>query len=142
MNIILNYIVNHTFVDVPGDPIVRKWESLGLLDDMDGRAKSEMAHIFENGARLLISKFNTDPPPGEEDFISSFFPVLRRLYSTKGYKDYERIWNEFHTFVHKYINIIEEVSLLNDDAVLWAVRAFCDEYEEGLFKTNLEIMKI
>ena len=66
--------------------VVQRWESLGLLDGLPVLQKTELAQIFDNATRLMLSEraIRKIPNKVSEMYDNFYIPVCRRLYKRVG----------------------------------------------------------
>jgi hypothetical protein len=67
---------------------IQRWEVLGLLDGLPIREKSELAQIYDNATRLLLSNRTLSKVPKNiaDTMDDVFIPICRRLYKRVGTK--------------------------------------------------------
>ena len=65
---------------------IQRWEVLGLLDGLPIREKSELAQIYDNATRLLLSNRTLSKVPKNitDTMDDVFIPICRRLYKRVG----------------------------------------------------------
>ena len=61
------------------ESITSRWESLGFLEGLEGQIKENVATLFENEAKLLLSEATASDNSGS--FETVVFPILRRVFS-------------------------------------------------------------
>ncbi len=59
--------------------VLERWETLGLLEGLDGYAKENVAQLFENQASFLINEATSLGAEGS--FETVVFPIVRRVFS-------------------------------------------------------------
>lgn len=66
--------------------VIQRWESLGLLEGLTTWEKEEMAQIYDNATKLLLSERSVKLLPQEisEIYDNVYIPVCRRLYRRVG----------------------------------------------------------
>jgi hypothetical protein len=66
--------------------VIQRWESLGLLEGLTLWEKEEMAQIYDNATKLLLSERSVKLLPQEisEIYDNVYIPVCRRLYRRVG----------------------------------------------------------
>lgn len=116
--------------------VVQRWENTGLLYGLPLYEKQELAPIYDNVARILLSKFDSgDVPRNISDLMDSvMFPICRRLY--------RRVGSDFNIekMVSKLISsVAEHQEILNKPIVDKAVNPlvefcveFADTYEDEI----------
>lgn len=57
----------------------QRWENLGLTEGLDGHNKENIATLFENQAKLLLSEATSSDSSGS--FETVVFPLVRRIFS-------------------------------------------------------------
>lgn len=63
---------------------IEKWEKWGLLERLEGEQKKECAICFEQMARYLLCKPDSER---DETFETVVFPIIRRVLTGEGRKD-------------------------------------------------------
>jgi len=58
---------------------IKKWDSLGFLDGLDGHQKDNIAQLYENQASYLINEAAVSDASGS--FETVVFPIIRRVFS-------------------------------------------------------------
>lgn len=116
--------------------VVQRWENTGLLYGLPLYEKQELAPIYDNVARILLSKFDSgDVPRNISDLMDSvMFPICRRLY--------RRVGSDFNIekMVSKLISsVAEHQEILNKPIIDKAVNPlvefcveFADTYEDEI----------
>lgn len=61
------------------EEVIRRWDSLGLLEGLEGHNKESIAQLFENEASWLINEATTLGSEGS--FETVVFPIVRRVFS-------------------------------------------------------------
>lgn len=76
--------MNEEFDDILN--VVQRWESLGLLDGLPITEKTELAQIYDNATRLMLSERSIQRIPEEisEIYDNLYLPICRRLYKRVG----------------------------------------------------------
>jgi hypothetical protein len=66
--------------------ILQRWEATGLLDNLPMWEKEELSQLYDNAARLLLSKNATEKLPQFvfEKMNDVMYPIIRRLYRRVG----------------------------------------------------------
>jgi hypothetical protein len=66
--------------------VVQRWESLGLLDGVPILQKTELAQIYDNATRLMLSNTSIKKIPKEVSELVEelYIPICRRLYKRVG----------------------------------------------------------
>jgi hypothetical protein len=66
--------------------VVQRWESLGLLEGLPIQEKVELAQIYDNATRLLLSEISLKKIPKKisDTMDEVFMPICRRLYKRVG----------------------------------------------------------
>jgi len=116
---------------------VNRWEHTGLLYGLPLHEKEELAPIYDNVARLSLSKFDSGEISREvSDLMDNvMFPICRRLYRRVGYNfNIEKMVQELIKKVTE--NKTELVKPLNKDEVKnpiveFAV-VFADTYDDDI----------
>ena len=76
--------MNEEFDDILN--VVQRWEALGLLDGLPITEKTELAQIYDNATRLMLSERSIQKIPEEisEIYDNLYLPICRRLYKRVG----------------------------------------------------------
>lgn len=76
--------MNEEFDDILN--VVQRWEALGLLDGLPITEKTELAQIYDNATRLMLSERSIQRIPEEisEIYDNLYLPICRRLYKRVG----------------------------------------------------------
>ncbi len=61
------------------EEVLRRWDSLGLLEGLEGHGKETVAQLFENEASWLINEATSLGSEGS--FETVVFPIVRRVFS-------------------------------------------------------------
>lgn len=66
--------------------VVQRWEAVGLLDGLPIMEKTELAQIYDNATRLMLSDRSIQKIPEEisEIYDNFYLPICRRLYKRVG----------------------------------------------------------
>jgi len=66
--------------------VVQRWDSLGLLEGLPVWEKEELAQIYDNATKLLLSKNSVNKIPSDvfNIYDNVYIPVCRRLYRRVG----------------------------------------------------------
>ena len=66
--------------------VEERWESLGLLDGIPILQKTELAQIYDNATKLMLSDISIKKIPKEiSELVENFYiPICRRLYKRVG----------------------------------------------------------
>lgn len=122
------------FIDVN---VIQRWESLGLLEGLPIWEKEELAQVYDNATRLLLSD-----KVGKnvfETYSDVYIPICRRLYRRVG------INFNIETMMSK---LLEEVNKVNPESLKFdkkfpeknPVIEFCinfaDSYEDDITNIN------
>lgn len=66
--------------------VVERWEPSGLLDGLPVLEKTELAQIYDNATRLMLSDISIKKIPKNisENYENTLIPICRRLYRRVG----------------------------------------------------------
>jgi hypothetical protein len=66
--------------------VLQRWESLGLLEGLPSWEKEELAQVYDNATRLLLSENSLRKIPSDvfDIYDSVYIPICRRLYRRVG----------------------------------------------------------
>ena len=121
--------------------VVERWEPLGLLEGLPIQEKTELAQIYDNATRLLISEKAVKKIPEDimEIYDNLYIPICRRLYKRVGpYFDLESMMSQLLEVVNKKGKTILEVkpSEPTSNPVVDFCVDFADTYEDELTNKN------
>ena len=121
--------------------VVERWEPLGLLEGLPIQEKTELAQIYDNATRLLISERVVKKIPEDimEIYDNLYIPICRRLYKRVGpYFDLESMMSQLLEVVNKKGKTILEVkpSEPTSNPVVDFCVDFADTYEDELTNKN------
>ncbi len=69
--------------------LVEKWEPYGILDDLSGYEKGNMAQLVENQARQLVTEANrTGTSANSEEWSGIALPLVRRIFDEISAKEF------------------------------------------------------
>ena len=113
--------------------VVERWESLGLLEGLPLEQKYEMAQIYDNATKLLLSdRTLTKVPKKISDTMDDvFIPICRRLYKRVGPDfDLENMMSELLQSVNDSIDEILKPTTKENNPILEFCINFADGYED------------
>jgi len=113
--------------------VVERWESLGLLEGLPLEQKYEMAQIYDNATKLLLSdRTLTKVPKKISDTMDDvFIPICRRLYKRVGPEfDLENMMSELLQSVNDNITDISKPTTKENNPILEFCINFADGYED------------
>lgn len=113
--------------------VVERWESLGLLEGLPLEQKYEMAQIYDNATKLLLSdRTLTKVPKKISDTMDDvFIPICRRLYKRVGPEfDLENMMSELLQSVNDSIDEILKPTTKENNPILEFCINFADGYED------------
>lgn len=113
--------------------VVERWESLGLLEGLPLEQKYEMAQIYDNATKLLLSdRTLTKVPKKISDTMDDvFIPICRRLYKRVGPEfDLENMMSELLQSVNDNIDEILKPTTKENNPILEFCINFADGYED------------
>jgi hypothetical protein len=121
--------------------VVQRWEPLGLLEGLPIREKTELAQIYDNATRLLISDRAIKKIPEDimEVYDSIYLPICRRLYKRVGpYFNLEIMMGKLLEVVNEKGKIILNVDPEKPEGnpVVDFCVDFADSYEDELTNKN------
>ena len=122
--------------------VVQRWEAVGLLDGLPIMEKTELAQIYDNATRLMLSDRSIQKIPEEisEIYDNFYLPICRRLY--------KRVGPNFNleTMMGKLLDVINErgQEILKPDPkkpeknpILDFCIQFADDYEDDKTSKNM-----
>lgn len=120
--------------------VISRWESVGLLDGLPIREKSELALIYDNATRLMLSDYVIKKIPKKiSDLMDeTFIPVCRRLYRRLGPNfDLENMMSELLTRITDEADVLTtQNNDVNDPLISFCIE-FCDSYEDDITNQNV-----
>ena len=120
--------------------VISRWESVGLLDGLPIREKSELALIYDNATRLMLSDYVIKKIPKKiSDLMDeTFIPVCRRLYRRLGPNfDLENMMSELLTRITDEVDVLTtQNNDVNDPLISFCIE-FCDSYEDDITNQNV-----
>lgn len=112
--------------------IIERWDATGLLYGLPLWEKEELALLYDDTARLVLSREATGIPKDTYEALNNVaFPVVRRLYRRVGVNfDIENMMSKLLDEVEKNKSeIMGEVTKEKNPIVDFSVR-FADNYED------------
>lgn len=121
--------------------VVQRWEAVGLLDGLPILEKTELALIYDNATRLLLSELTLSKIPKKitDTMDSVIFPICRRLYKRVGPRfDLEQMLSSLLESVKNNIDGILSPETKEKNPIVDFCVNFADTYEdETTSKNNL-----
>jgi hypothetical protein len=121
--------------------VVQRWEAVGLLDGLPVLEKTELALIYDNATRLLLSELTLSRIPKKitDTMDSVIFPICRRLYKRVGPRfDLEQMLSSLLESVKNNIDGILSPETKEKNPIVDFCVNFADTYEdETTSKNNL-----
>lgn len=121
--------------------VVQRWESLGLLEGLPIQERIELAQIYDNATRLLLSELTLKRVPRKvsDAMDELFIPICRRLYKRVGPNfDLENMMGELIEVVTQKLDDIFKTN--SEEPSVNPVVEFCvdfaDTYEDELTNKN------
>lgn len=119
--------------------IVQRWESLGFLEGLPILEKTELAQIFDNVTRLMLSERTLSKVPRNitDTMDDVIFPICRRLYKRVGPRfDLEKMLSSLLESITNNIDeILEPVTKEKNPIVEFCVN-FADGYQDDVTSEN------
>lgn len=118
--------------------VVQRWESLGLLEGLPLQERVELAQIYDNATRLMLSELSLKRIPKKisEILDETYIPICRRLYRRVGPNfDLENMMGELLESVSK--SNFEESDEPNKNPIVEFCINFADNYEDNETSKNL-----
>ena len=119
--------------------VVERWQSLGFLEGLPILEKTELALIYDNATRLLLSQrtLSKIPKKTQDSMDATIFPICRRLYKRVGPNfDIETMLS---TLLESIKDRIHELSLPETEEknpVVEFCVEFADNYEDEVTNKN------
>lgn len=118
--------------------VVQRWESLGLLEGLPLQERVELAQIYDNATRLMLSELSLKriPKKVSEILDETYIPICRRLYRRVGPNfDLENMMGELLESVNE--TKFEESDEPNKNPIIDFCINFADNYEDSETSKNL-----
>lgn len=118
---------------------IQRWEVLGLLDGLPIREKSELAQIYDNATRLLLSNRTLSKVPKNtaDTMDDVFIPICRRLYKRVGPNfDLDEMLATLLESVNQNIDEIRKPVTKENNPLLNFCIDFADTYEDRSTNKN------
>jgi len=118
---------------------IQRWEVLGLLDGLPIREKSELAQIYDNATRLLLSNRTLSKVPKNitDTMDDVFIPICRRLYKRVGPNfDLDEMLATLLESVNQNIDEIRKPITKENNPSLDFCIDFADTYEDRSTNKN------
>lgn len=119
--------------------IVSRWEATGLLDGLPMWEREELAHMYDNSTRLLLSvkALNKIPNKTYEMMTDIVFPVVRRLYRRVGTNvDIESFIGDLLVEVEKNIDELGKPATPEHNPIVSFCVSFADNYSDDITDSN------
>lgn len=119
--------------------VVQRWEALGVLEGLPILEKTELAQIYDNATRLMLSDRTLSKVPKNitDTLDDVFIPICRRLYKRVGPNfDLEVMLSSLLESVNQNIDEITKPVTKESNPLLNFCVDFADTYEDGLTNKN------
>lgn len=121
--------------------VINRWESLGLLDGLPIREKSELALIYDNATKLVLSDYSIKKIPKKVSDLmdETFIPICRRLYRRLGPNfDLENMLSELLSKATEEVDVLSnKKSGDSENPIVSFCIDFCDNYEDDVTNQSL-----
>ena len=122
--------------------VVQRWDSIGLLSGLPPLEKTELAQIYDNATKLMLSEvsINTIPKDISEICDVVYIPVCRRLYKRLGPNfNLETMMSKLLEIINKKGKSIFEVSdeKVEKNPIVSFCIEFADGYEDDITNKNI-----
>lgn len=106
--------------------IIERWESLGLLDGLHLWEKEELALIYDNTTKIILSNINSNNKINSDILDQVYIPICRRLYRRVGPNF------DLENMVAKLIESIEITNFNSEEknVIINFCISFADMYED------------
>jgi len=119
--------------------VIERWESLGLLEGIPVIEKADLAQIYDNATKLLLSNLTLRKIPKKvSDLMDEIFiPVCRRIYKRVGPSFMlDNMMSELLEEVNNNIDVLtEEINGVENPIIQFCVN-FADNYTDTLTTQN------
>jgi len=118
--------------------VLQRWESTGLLTGLPPWEKEELALLYDNVTRVMLSKADSLSDNVYETLCDVTLPSTRRLYRRVGLNfDINGMMDELADKVNEYYDQITQPATKDDDGNLTnPVVDFCVEFADTYFDTQ------
>lgn len=114
--------------------VVQRWDSLGLLEGLPSWEKEELAQIYDNATKLLLSKKSIEKIPSDvfNIYDNVYIPICRRLYRRVGPNmDIQKMMGELLESVNTNKNNLNfDLSKPEKNPIIEFCINFADSYED------------
>lgn len=122
--------------------VVQRWEALGLLEGLPIQERVELAQIYDNATRLLLSDLTLKRIPRKVSDVMDelFIPICRRLYKRVGPNfDLESMMTKLLEVVTERVDDIFKIDPKQPEKnpVVDFCVDFADSYEDELTNKNV-----
>ena len=113
--------------------VISRWETTGLLDNLPLFEKEELAIIYDNTIRLVLSDKSLSKIPKDinDMFNTVNLPIIRRLYRRVGpFFNLDELLGKLLVEVQEKINYLSEEKTSPEDPIVDFCKIFADNYED------------
>jgi histone H3/H4 len=119
--------------------VIERWESLGLLEGIPVIEKADLAQIYDNATKLLLSNLTLRKIPKKvSDLMDEIFiPVCRRIYKRVGPSFMlDNMMSELLEEVNNNIDVLTEETNGVENPIIQFCVNFADNYTDTLTTQN------
>lgn len=113
--------------------VISRWESLGMLDNLPLWEKEELALLYDNTVRLVLSDNAISKIPDHIDdvFNTVNLPIVRRLYRRVGpHFDLSEMLGKLLEEVQKNLDYLKSEPTPEGNPIIEFCKTFADNYED------------
>lgn len=113
--------------------VISRWESLGMLDNLPLWEKEELALLYDNTVRLVLSDNAISKIPNDVDdiFNTVNLPIVRRLYRRVGpHFNLSEMLGKLLEEVQKNLTQLKSEATPEGDPIIDFCKTFADNYED------------
>lgn len=113
--------------------VISRWEALGMLDNLPLWEKEELAILYDNTVRLILSDKTISKIPSDVDdvFNTVNLPIVRRLYRRVGPNfDISEMLGKLLEEVQKNMVELKSEATPEKDPIIEFCKTFADNYED------------
>lgn len=121
--------------------VLKRWETLGLLDGLPINSRIELSQVYDNATKLLLAELTLKKVPKKvsDTMNEVFIPICRRLYKRVGINfDLEGMMSKLLEVVSKELHSITQINpqeLEKNPMIEFCVN-FADNYEDEIITKN------
>lgn len=113
--------------------VIQRWEATGLLYGLPLWEKEELSQMYDNGARLILSRRSEKIPKDTFEMLNEIvYPVIRRLYRRVGINfDIESMMVDLIVGIEEKKEFIKQDTTKEVNPIVSFSIEFADNYEDS-----------